>query len=387
MKKHKRFSRAQLQEMWTRWHAGATLAEIAQALAMSSPGVSRVVTAAGGIRPAPRHRRAGALSLTEREVIERGVAAGQSCHAIARTLGRSPSTISREMARNGERTSHHRGYHAATADARAWRGAARPKVCRLAQYPALAAAVAAQLEQDWSPRQIAEWLAQTYPEDPTMQVSAETIYQSLYVQARGVLRAELTAHLRRGASIRHSRASRQRAQPSTIVGAISISDRPAESADRAVPGHWEGDLITGGHASYVATLVERSSRYVMLVKVSSKDSTRVARALARRIRALPKELTASLTWDRGSEMAQHTAFTLATQVAVYFCDPRSPWQRGSNENTNGLLRQYFPKGMDLSQFSQRQLDAVATRLNTRPRQTLGWQTPAVRFASYVALTG
>ena len=385
--KHKRFSRVQVQELWKRWHGGETLAEIAQALVISSPGVSRVVTAAGGIRPAPRHRRGNALSLTEREVIERGVAAQQSHHEIARTLGRSASTISREIARNSERTSHHRGYHAATADARAWRAAARPKRCRLAQYPALCTAVAAQLKRNWSPRQISEWLAQTYPEDLTMRVSAETIYQSLYVQARGVLRAELTAHLRRGASIRHSRASRQRAQPSTIVGAIAISDRPAESADRAVPGHWEGDLITGGQSSYIATLVERSSRYVMLVKVSSKDSTRVARALARRIRTLPEGLKASLTWDRGSEMAQHAAFTLTTNVAVYFCDPRSPWQRGSNENTNGLLRQYFPKGMELSHFSQRQLDAVATQLNTRPRQTLGWQTPAVRFASYVALTG
>lgn len=385
--KHRRFSRQQVTELWTRWHAGQTLAEIAQALAISSPGISRVVTAAGGIRPLPPTRRASSLSMAERTVIERGLATHQSQRAIARALGRHPSTISREIDRNGERTTQRRGYHAATAEARAWRAAQRPKVCRLAEYPALCAMVAAKLLLDWSPRQIEEWLVQTYPEDPTMQVSAETIYQSLYVQARGVLRAELTAHLRRGPSIRHSRGSRQRAPLSGIVGAISISERPAESADRAVPGHWEGDLITGGQSSYVATLVERSSRYVMLVKVPSKDSALVARALARRIRTLPSGLKASLTWDRGSELAQHTAFTLATKVAVYFCDPRSPWQRGSNENTNGLLRQYFPKGMDLSQFSQRQLDAVAARLNTRPRQTLGWETPATRFASYVALTG
>jgi len=337
--RRRRFTRQQVVELWRRVHVGQTLVEIAQALGVSSPGVSRVVTAAGGIRPVPPTRHAGTLSLAERQVIERGVAAKQSARAIARTLRRAPSTISREIRRNGARTTRHRSYHAATADARAWRAAQRPKVCRLAQYPALSTAVATRLKQDWSPRQIAEWLAVTYPEDLTMQVSAETIYQSLYVQARGVLRAELTAHLRRGASIRHSRASRQRAQPSTIVGAISISDRPAESADRAVPGHWEGDLIMGGQSSYIATLVERSSRYVILVKVSSKDSRLVARALARRIRTLPKGLTASLTWDRGSEMAQHAAFTLATKVAVYFCDPRSPWQRGSNENTNGLLRQ------------------------------------------------
>ncbi|MDB4916293.1 MAG: putative transposase, partial [Gemmatimonadetes bacterium] len=268
-----------------------------------------------------------------------------------------------------------------------WRAAARPKGCRLAQYPRLRQRVAEHLEHDWSPRQIAMWLTQTYPEDPTMQVSAETIYQSLYVQARGVLRAELTPHLRRGPAIRHSRASRQRATPSGIVGAIAISARPAASADRAVPGHWEGDLIAGAQSSHIATLVERSSRYVLLVKVPSKDSTRVARALARKIRTLPTHLKASLTWDRGSEMAQHAAFTVATQVAVFFCDPRSPWQRGSNENTNGLLRQYFPKGTALSHFSQRQLDAVAHRLNTRPRETLGWETPAIRFASYVASTG
>ena len=227
----------------------------------------------------------------------------------------------------------------------------------------------------------------TYPEDPTMQVSAETIYQSLYVQARGVLRAELTRYLRRGASRRHTRASQQRPRASGIVGAISISARPAESADRAVPGHWEGDLIAGAESSHIATLVERASRYTLLVKIPSKDSVLVARALARKIRTLPTGLKASLTWDRGSEMTQHAAFTLATQMAVFFCDPHKPWQRGTNENTNGLLRQYFPKGTDLSQFSQRQLDAVATQLNTRPRETLGWQTPAARFASYVAPTG
>lgn len=385
--KHKRMTRSQLLELWTRWHAGDTFDAIARAVAISSPGISRVVTAAGGIRPTAPTRRAGALSLVEREVIERGLAADHSYRAIARTLGRAPTTISREIAQHGARTSAHRGYHAATADARAWRAATRPKVCRLAQYPSLCRLVAAKLQLDWSPRQISEWLGQTYPEDPTMQVSAETIYQSLYVQTRGVLRAELTQHLRRGATIRHSRGSRQRAPLSGIVGAISISARPAESADRAVPGHWEGDLIAGAQSSHIATLVERTSRYVMLVKIPSKDSTLVARALARKIKTLPTHLKESLTWDRGSEMAQHAAFTLATKVAVFFCDPRSPWQRGSNENTNGLLRQYFPKGTELSHFSQRHLDAVAHRLNTRPRETLGWETPATRFASYVALTG
>ena len=383
----RRFTRQQVTALWTRWHAGQTLEGISRGLAISSAGTSGVLRRAGGIRPVPPSRHAGTLSLTEREVIERGLTAGQSHREIARTLARAPSTISREVARNGERTTRHRGYHAATADARAWAAARRPKVCRLARYPALCAVVAAKLRADWSPRQIAAWLARTYPEDGTMHVSAETIYRSLYVQARGVLRKELAAHLRRGRALRHSRASRQRATKSGIVDAVSISARPPESADRAVPGHWEGDLITGARASYIATLVERSSRYVILVKVPSKDSVLVGRALARRVRRLPEILKASLTWDRGSELTQHQAFTVATKVAVYFCDPRSPWQRGSNENTNGLLRQYFPHGTELSHFSQRQLDAVAHRLNTRPRETLQWQTPAATLAGYVATTG
>lgn len=385
--KHRRMTREQVTETWTRWKAGETLAEISLALGRSSNGLSRVIRAAGGIQPEAPHRSAATLSLAERLVIARGVADGQSCREIGRTLVRSPSTISREIKRNGARTTERRGYDATTADARAWRAAKRPKLCRLAQSPRLRAAVARKLRRRWSPRQIAEWLAMTYPEDPTMQVSAETIYQSLYVQARGVLRAELTRYLRRGASRRHTRASQQRPRASGIVGAISISARPAESADRAVPGHWEGDLIAGAESSHIATLVERASRYTLLVKIPSKDSVLVARALARKIRTLPTGLKASLTWDRGSEMTQHAAFTLATQMAVFFCDPHKPWQRGTNENTNGLLRQYFPKGTDLSQFSQRQLDAVATQLNTRPRETLGWQTPAARFASYVAPTG
>lgn len=383
----KRLTHAQVSELWERWHAGQTLGAISAGLAVSVGGVSRVVTAAGGIRPAVRTRHARTLNRTERDVIERGRAAGLSIRALAASLARAPSTISRELARNGARTTEHRGYRAATADARAWRRAARPKAGRLAVAPALRALVARKLLLQWSPGQIAAWLRLAYPEDRTMQVSAETIYQSLYVQARGLLRKELTVHLRHHQAIRRPRGARQRVSARGIVGAISIRARPAEAADRAVPGHWEGDLIVGAQSSYIATLVERATRYVLLVKVPSKDSTLVARALARRIRQLPAGLTASLTWDRGSELAQHTAFTVATNVQVYFCDPRSPWQRGSNENTNGLLRQYFPKGMELSHFSQRQLDAVAERLNTRPRQTLHWQTPAVRLANYVASTG
>ena len=306
--------------------------------------------------------------------------------AIARTLGRAPSTVSRELARNGARTATARGYRAPVADARAWRAARRPKLCRLATYPALAQAVATQLAREWSPAQIAGWLRTTYPFEPTMHVSAETIYQSLYVQARGVLRRELTAHLRHGQTHRRPRASRTRPPRRGLAGAISIRARPPEVADRAVPGHWEGDLLVGTRSSQIATLVERSSRFVLLVKLPSKHSVLVADALTTAIRTLPAQLRRSLTWDGGSELAQHATLTLATDLVVYFCDPHSPWQRGTNENTNGLLRQYFPKGMDLGPLTQPELDAVALRLNTRPRQTLAWQTPAQRFAAYVAST-
>ena len=386
-KRRRRFTPEQRTALWARWHAGETLEAISAGLALSPSGIFGVVRTAGGVRPVPATRSARTLSLAEREVIERGVGRGQSCRALARTLGRAPSTISREIARNGARGMP-TPYQAQPADRRAWRQAQRPKSSRLAERPRLRALVAAKLTLDWAPAQIAAWLVATYPEDPLMRVSAETIYQSLYVQARGALRHELTAHLRRGQSMRRGRGARQRTTGGGgIVGAISISARPPEADDRAVPGHWEGDLLAGANSSHIATLVERASRHVLLVKVPSKDSTVVARALARCIKRLPASLKASLTWDRGSELSQHAAFTLATDVAVFFCDPRSPWQRGSNENTNGLLRQYFPKGMDLGPITQRQLDAVAHRLNTRPRHTLGWQTPAQRLAEYVASTG
>jgi IS30 family transposase len=258
----------------------------------------------------------------------------------------------------------------------------------LAERPQLRAVVAAHLQAAWSPAQIAGWLVTAYPEDLQMRISPETIYRSLYVQARGVLRQELTTYLRRGRSVRRSRGRSAKGHGSgQIVDAISIAERPAEVADRAIPGHWEGDLLAGAQNSHIATLVERSSRFVVLVKVKGKDSTSVVDALTRAAQRLPRGMMASLTWDRGTEMAQHAAFTVATDIAVYFCDPRSPWQRGSNENTNGLLRQYFPKGVELSQYSQRQLDAVALRLNTRPRETLGFKTPAATLAAFVAATG
>ncbi|MDB4906507.1 MAG: putative transposase, partial [Gemmatimonadetes bacterium] len=375
-KRRTRLSRAECGESWSRWMAGQTLEIISAALAVSPSGVHGLLRRAGGIRPATPTRSARTLSLVERQVIERGLNAGQSFTAIALLLSRPVSTISREVRRNGGRTAHHRGYHAATADERAWHAARRPKLCRLATNPVLCDIVAHKLTLNWSPATLAGWLRRTYPDDPQMHLSAETIYRSLYVQTRGVLRQELTAHLRRGHSMRRSRATSAARQTSRVRDPISISERPAEAADRAVPGHWEGDLLAGANSSYIATLVERASRYVMLVKVKNKESLTVTRALARTIRRLPTHLKRSLTWDRGTELARHKDFTVATQVQVYFCDPHSPWQRGSNENTNGLLRQYYPKGMDLSAVTQRQLDVIAERLNTRPRQTLDWDTPA-----------
>jgi IS30 family transposase len=299
-------------------------------------------------------------------------------------LARAPSTISREVRRHGGRAP----YRAAEADVRAWQAARRPKRCRLALQPMLCAVVAAKLAADWSPEQIAGWLKVTYADDRAMQVSHETIYRSLFVQSRGVLKKALVQHLRRHRAVRRSqRASTHGQRRGQIVDAISIRERPATIEDRAVPGHWEGDLLAGAAQSHVATLVERQSRYLLLVRVPGKDTTSVVRALSRHVRTLPRGLMASLTWDRGHELAAHKRFTLATHVQVYFCDPQSPWQRGSNENTNGLLRQYFPKGRDLATLSQAQLNRIARRLNERPRKTLGYHTPADRLAAIVASTG
>jgi IS30 family transposase len=372
-------------ELWRRWRAGESLVDIARALARERTGLSDIVIAAGGIAPAPRRRGPLALTLAEREEISRAVAQGASVRAIARGLQRAPSTISRELRRHGGRAA----YRAARADRRAWARACRPKACRLSRCPALRRQVAAKLACQWAPQQIAGWLRTTFPDDPAMQVSHETIYRSLFVQSRGVLKRELQQHLRRQARIRHARAAAQVGHyPGHIVDAVSIRQRPAEVADRAVPGHWEGDLLMGARrASQVATLVERQSRYLMLVRLPRADAATVVRALARRVQRLPQGLMKSLTWDRGSEFAGHRAFTVATKVQVYFCDPQSPWQRGSNENTNGLLRQYLPKRTDLSTYTQTQLDAIALRLNTRPRLTLGYQTPAAKLAEIVASTG
>jgi IS30 family transposase len=383
MKRRWRLSREQLEELWRRWKQRQTLAEIGAALACSLYTVHGVVRRSGGLAPEPRRRVLWALSLAEREEISRGIAAKSSVRAMARGLGRPPSTISREITRNGGRWR----YRAARAERAAWRRAARPKRCRLRQHPRLRAVVAEKLRADWSPEQIAAWLKSAYPHDPTMRISHETIYRTLYVQARGALKQELVRHLRRQRLLRRPGGTRAGQGQGQIAGAVSIAERPATVADRAVPGHWEGDLLLGTHRAGIATLVERSSRYVLLLKPKGRETEPVVDALIQGIRRLPAHLRRSLTWDRGLEMADHARFTVATDVQVFFCDPRSPWQRGSNENTNGLLRQYFPKGKDLTHVTQRQLDAVAHKLNTRPRETLGWRTPAEVLANTVAPTG
>jgi IS30 family transposase len=335
--------------------------------------IHRTIREYGGVAPPERHRSRRALTAQEREEISRGVAAGDSARRIAARLGRSPSTITRELSRHGGRGC----YRAAEADRRAWDRARRPQRCKLACNPILSGLVAAKLREDWSPEQIAGWLKLEFPHEETMRVSHETIYLTLFIQARGALKRELVAHLRRSRSVRRPRtASRANRGQGQIVDAVSIRERPAEAADRAIPGHWEGDLLAGAANSHIATLVERHSRFLLLIAVDGKNTRSVTRALSREVSRLPEQLRSSLTWDRGLEMADHARFTVATDVRVYFCDPQSPWQRGSNENTNGLLRQYLPKGTDLSKLSQPQLDAIASKLNTRPRRTLDFKTPA-----------
>ena len=370
--------------MWDRWKKGESLQQIAQLFDRNHSSVNRILAETGGIRPAQRCRSQSALSLAEREEISRALVAGQTIRSIAACLGRAPSTISREIKRNGGQGC----YRASQADQAAWDRAYRPKRCKLAQNRSLAHIVAGKLQLQWAPQQIAGWLKHTYPWDRNYHVSHETIYRSLFIQTRGALNKELLQHLRRTRAMRRSRHHTQKTDNhGKITDTVSISERPASVEDRAVPGHWEGDLLFGSINTQIATLVERQTRYVMLVKVASKDTETVINALIKNARKLPQELYKSLTWDRGKEMAGHKRFTLATDIRVYFCDPQSPWQRGSNENTNGLLRQYFPKGIDISGYSQVQLNAVARRLNERPRMTLNYETPTERFSQLVALTG
>jgi IS30 family transposase len=375
-------SESEKSELWRRWKAGESLSDISRALAKNPGSVHGVLKGRGGIAPAPRKRSARALTIAEREEISRGLAAGRTLRAIAMSLGRPPSTVGREVCRNGGRES----YRAERAEERAVETARRPKPCLLALRPKLCRLVAAKLQHKWSPQQISGWLRQRYAQDESMRVSHETIYRSLFVQARGVLKKELISHLRSRRMMRCAKVSTSGTQRTSIRDVVSISQRPAVVEDRAVPGHWEGDLLSGSRNSHIATLVERQSRFVLLVKVSGKDTASVVGAITRQVSRLPKGVMSSLTWDRGAELADHKSFTVATKAQVYFCDPSSPWQRGTNENTNGLLRQYYPRRTDLSGVTQRDLNKVARQMNMRPRKALLYRTPAEVFFEQIALT-
>jgi IS30 family transposase len=376
-----KFSGVERAQIWDRIAAGETIRSTAKSLETNHTAVRRLLGRTGGVRPPERRRSEHNLSLDEREEISRGLAASKSLQAIAARLGRPPSTVSREVRRNGGVDN----YRACAADRRADQQARRPKVAKLARCPRLRRVVEARLDRRWSPQQISRWLAGHYPDDPEMRVSHETIYLSLYVQGRGALRKELHRALRTGRALRRPKAQLPTGR-GHLRNMVLISERPAEVEDRAVPGHWEGDLIMGRANTCIGTIVERSTRYVLLMKLEQNTAERVRSAMVKKIRILPTDLKRSITWDQGKEMAEHVEFTVATGVQVYFCDPRSPWQRGTNENTNGLLRQYFPKGTDLSVHSQAELNHVARELNGRPRQTLGWVTPSQRLAEVVAST-
>ena len=378
------FSTAEKSEIWDRYEAGEYMRPIARAIGRSQWSVRALIAKTGGVRPlVPTEWSDARLSLSEREEISRGIAAGESARQIALRLGRAPSTVSREIKANGGRSS----YRACEAHTRALLAARRPKSAKLAACPRLRRVVEAKLEKRWSPQQIADWLPEAFPDDPEMRVSHETIYMSLFVQGRGALRHELFRCLRQGQAIRRPQGTRLPSGKGVINDMVMISERPAEIEDRAVPGHWEGDLILGKGSRAIGTLVERSTRYVMLVRLpDGHGAPAVRKALTKRITTLPTELRRSITWDQGKELAEHLRFTVDTGVQIYFCDPRSPWQRGSNENTNELLRQYFPKGSELSVYSQAQLNAVARELNGRPRRTLGGVTPSEAFAEAVAST-
>lgn len=376
------YSAEQKAEMWDRWSRGESMSSIGRFFQRESSSVYQVLSITGGIRPADRTRSRLSLTMAEREAISRGLVTNKSIRSIAKDLNRSPSTVSREIDRNGGLTR----YRATQADQEAWNRSLRPKRCKLALHHRLRYNVARKLKVNWSPEQVAGWLKRAYPGDQHNHVSHETIYRSLYIQARGVLKKELQLHLRARRSIRRSKhATLKRDGLGSIKDAVSISERPPSVEDRAIPGHWEGDLIGGSMNSYIATLVERHSRYVLLIKVNNKDTKSVVSSLIKQTSRLPSELFKSLTWDRGKELSSHKRLRLESKVDVYFCDPRSPWQRGTNENTNRLLRQYLPRGTDISIHTQAQLNAIARQLNQRPRKTLAFETPAERFNQCVAL--
>lgn len=367
-----------IDQVWLRLQAGQAAKPTARELGLCTGTVRAYLLRCGGMRPQPRRRAGTRLRIEEREEVSRGLAAGRSIRAIAEALARSPSTVSREVNANGGP----KRYRAARADRQAWARATRPKRCKLAENPVLRAIVEEKLQRRWSPQQIAGWLKVTYPENPEMQVSHESIYCTLYVQSRGALNKELTRYLRTGRVIRRPKGTRLPDGRGGRPNTLHISERPPEVEDRAVPGHWEGDLVFGKGMSPVATLVERSTRFLMLVALpgGNHQAGAVADALSAAITTLPNQLAKSLTWDLGHEMAQHQRFTVQTGVQVYFCDPKSPWQRGSNENTNGLLRQYLPRRLDFRTLTQADFDAIAQELNDRPRQTLKFKTPSEALA-------
>ena len=381
----RRLSHADHVEIQRRVSDGGTFASAATAVGCSTKSIQRFMARTGGMMRPARVRSPRRLSLADREEVSRGLIAGDSLRQIAGRLGRATSTISREVAWNGPR----HVYRAWQADTTAARRARRPKPVKLATHPRLCHEVERRLRECWSPQQIAARLVRDYPDDLDMRVSHETIYRSLFVQARGALRKELSTCLRTGRTQRRSHKRTEHSGTGRLRQMVLISDRPAAVADRAVPGHWEGDLIVGkGGRSTIGTLVERSSRYVVLLPLPhGRTAEHVRRALTHQLSTLPTELRRTLTWDQGKEMAEHAQFTLDTQIAVFFCDPHSPWQRGSNENSNGLLRQYFPKSADLSIYTRAELNAVARQLNNRPRHTLDWMTPAEVFSRFVASTG
>lgn len=375
---------AESAQIWDRWQRGEGLKSIGRVFGKSSGSIFSHLMPFGGIRPRPRRRSRLALTLVESEQISRGLVNGDSLRLIATRLSRAASTVSREITRNGGLVQ----YRAAVSEKRAWARALRPKLCKLATHRPLRKVVTSLLRRNWSPQQIAGWLRRKHPDEEAFWVSHETIYRSLFVQARGVLKKELVEHLRSHRPIRRSRHATAKADlRGRIPDTVSIRERPAEAEDRAVPGHWEGDLLCGSANSYLVTLVERQTRFLMIAKIANRDTHSVVNALIKQAKQLPEQLYRSLTWDRGMELTDHKRFTLATDVAVYFCDPQSPWQRGSNENTNRLLRQYFPKRTDLSVHSQTRLNNIARQLNERPRKTLDYETPAERFQACVASTG
>ncbi|EOV8629480.1 IS30 family transposase [Providencia rettgeri] len=370
--------------IWDRYKQGDSLHEIARMFDRYHSSIMPTIYQTGGFRPPVRKRHKLSLSLDEREEISRGLAEKCSIREIAKKISRAPSTVSREIRRHGGLTN----YRAAKADKKAWDNALRPKACKLSQNPTLCKIIAEKMHRGWSPEQIAGWLKRNYPDAQEMNVSHETIYKTLFIQTRGALKKELQQYLRSRRTVRKSRTTSLKGKGlGSIPNAVPISERPSTVADRAIPGHWEGDLIQGSKNSYIVTLVERHSRYVMLAKISDNKTATVIAALIKQAQQLPSELYKTLTWDRGVEMTNHAVFTVATDIQVYFCDPQSPWQRGSNENTNRLLRQYFPKGTDLSVHSQQRLNSIARQLNERPRKTLGYESPAERFNQCVASTG